>query len=213
MWYSAPEISGRCAGKPPTSKRKSALQFDSATSGERSPGCGRWTYACPCGWTYQLVKRNMWVYSVDNVYGAKSDGYRAGDVAVWEDGFKFRPTRSNISWMVCYSAETTAVARIVVLMAGAVKLSSIFKPPMKTPRRRSHNLAYIQAQLDEHGINAQIQARQLYHAIAHIARPPYLGCGGWSSRRATGKAGALSRPATLSVRLLPKKLQPRAHQK
>lgn len=22
--------------------------------------------ACPGGWTYQLVKRNMWVYSVDN---------------------------------------------------------------------------------------------------------------------------------------------------
>ena len=38
--------------------------------------------ACPGGWTYQLVKRNMWVYSVDNgPMAQKSDGYRAGDVA------------------------------------------------------------------------------------------------------------------------------------
>ncbi|VEB88410.1 putative RNA 2'-O-ribose methyltransferase [Citrobacter koseri] len=38
--------------------------------------------ACPGGWTYQLVKRNMWVYSVDNgPNGAEPDGYRAGDLA------------------------------------------------------------------------------------------------------------------------------------
>ena len=36
------------------------------------------------------------------------------------------------------------------------------------------NLAYIQAQLDEHGVNAQIQARQLYHdreeVTVHVRR-------------------------------------------
>ncbi len=86
------------------------------------------------------------------------------------------------------------------------------KLPMKKRYEEvSHNLAYIQAQLDEHGINAQIQARQLYHDREEVTvRPPYLGCGGWSSRRAiTGcKPGRRLRPATLSVRLLPKKLQP-----
>ena len=44
----------------------------------------------------------------------------------------------------------------------------------KTLRKKCHNLAYIQAQLDEHGINAQIQARQLYHdreeVTVHVRR-------------------------------------------
>lgn len=38
----------------------------------------------------------------------------------------------------------------------------------------SQNLAYIQAQLDEHGVNAQIRARQLYHdreeVTVHVRR-------------------------------------------
>lgn len=49
------------------------------------------------------------------------------------------------------------------------------KLPMKKRNEEvSHNLAYIQAQLDEHGINAQIQARQLYHdreeVTVHVRR-------------------------------------------
>ncbi len=73
----------------------------------------------------------------------------------------------------------------------------------------SHNLAYIQAQLDEHGINAQIQARQLYHdreeVTVHVRR--IWAAVGWSSRRAiTGPRPEASSPAcSLSVRLLPKK--------
>lgn len=38
----------------------------------------------------------------------------------------------------------------------------------------SQNLAYIRAQLDEHGVNAQMQARQLYHdreeVTVHVRR-------------------------------------------
>lgn len=53
--------------------------------------------ACPGGWTYQLVKRNMWVYSVDN--GPMAQSLMDTGQVTWlrEDGFKFRPTRSNIS--------------------------------------------------------------------------------------------------------------------
>ncbi|SQB42465.1 putative RNA 2'-O-ribose methyltransferase [Citrobacter koseri] len=40
----------------------------------------------------------------------------------------------------------------------------------------SQNLAYIQAQLDEHGINAQIQARQLYHDREEVT-VHVVGCG------------------------------------
>ena len=50
----------------------------------------------PGGWTYQLVKRNMWVYSVDN--GPMAQSLMDTGQVTWlrEDGFKFRPTRSNI---------------------------------------------------------------------------------------------------------------------
>lgn len=49
------------------------------------------------------------------------------------------------------------------------------KLPMKKRYEEvSHNLAYLQAQLDEHGVNAQIQARQLYHdreeVTVHVRR-------------------------------------------
>ena len=47
-------------------------------------------------------------------------------------------------------------------------------PMKKRYEELSRNLAYIQEQLDEHGINAQIQARQLYHdreeVTVHVRR-------------------------------------------
>ena len=71
--------------------------------------------ACPGGWTYQLVKRNMWVYSVDN--GPMAQSLMATGQVTWlrEDGFKFRPTRSNISWMVFDMVEQPA--KVAALMA------------------------------------------------------------------------------------------------
>ncbi len=69
-------------------------------SGMNAPANGMWAVdlgACPGGWTYQLVKRNMWVYSVDN--GPMAQSLMDTGQVTWlrEDGFKFRPTRSNIS--------------------------------------------------------------------------------------------------------------------
>ena len=135
--------------------------------------------ACPGGWTYQLVKRNMWVYSVDN--GPMAQSLMDTGQVTWlrEDGFKFRPTRSNISWMVCDMVEKPA--KVAALMAQWLVngwcRETIFnlKLPMKKRYEEvSHNLAYIQVQLDEHGINAQIQARQLYHdreeVTVHVRR-------------------------------------------
>ncbi len=43
--------------------------FIPADEWDERPANGMWAVdlgACPGGWTYQLVKRNMWVYSVDN---------------------------------------------------------------------------------------------------------------------------------------------------
>ncbi|STM07901.1 putative RNA 2'-O-ribose methyltransferase [Escherichia coli] len=70
------------------------------------------------------------------------------------------------------------------------------KLPMKKRYEEvSHNLAYIQAQLDEHGIKCSDSGAAVVSRSRRSdgARPPHLGCGGWSSRRAiTGKAGASS---------------------
>lgn len=72
--------------------------------------------ACPGGWTYQLVKRNMWVYSIDN--GPMAQSLMDTGQVTWlrEDGFRYRPTRNNISWMVCDMVEKPA--KVTALMAG-----------------------------------------------------------------------------------------------
>ncbi len=135
--------------------------------------------ACPGGWTYQLVKRNMWVSSVDN--GPMAQSLMDTGQVTWlrEDGFRYRPNRNNISWMVCDMVEKPA--KVAALMAQWLVngwcRETIFnlKLPMKKRYEEvSQNLAYIQAQLDEHGVNAQIQARQLYHdreeVTVHVRR-------------------------------------------
>ena len=61
------------------------------------------------------------------------------------------------------------------------------KLPMKKRYEEvSQNLAYIQAQLDEHGVNAQIRARQLYHdrEEGDRSRAPPVGRRRRTSRRA-----------------------------
>lgn len=135
--------------------------------------------ACPGGWTYQLVKRNMWVASVDN--GPMAESLMNTGQVTWlrEDGFKYRPTRNNISWMVCDMVEKPAkVASLVAdwLVNGWCR-ETIFnlKLPMKKRYEEvSQNLEFIRSRLAENGINAEIQARQLYHdreeVTVHIRR-------------------------------------------
>lgn len=62
--------------------------------------------ACPGGWTYQLVQRNMWVSSVDN--GPMAQSLMDTGQVTWlrEDGFKYRPTRNNIMDGVRYGGKT-----------------------------------------------------------------------------------------------------------
>ena len=57
--------------------------------------------ACPGGWTYQLVRRGMFVAAVDN--GAMDQGLMdTGQVKHYQaDGFRFEPPRKNIYWLVC----------------------------------------------------------------------------------------------------------------
>ena len=135
--------------------------------------------ACPGGWTYQLVKRSMMVHAVDNGPMAPSLMDSGQVMHHREDGFKYRPTRSNISWVVCDMVEKPV--RVANLMAewliNGWCREAIFnlKLPMKKRYEEvSQNLAMIQEKLQANGINAQIQARQLYHdreeVTVHIRR-------------------------------------------
>ncbi|PJZ03805.1 23S rRNA (cytidine(2498)-2'-O)-methyltransferase RlmM [Pantoea rodasii] len=135
--------------------------------------------ACPGGWTYQLVKHSMWVYAVDNGPMAPSLMDTGQVTHCREDGFKYRPARSNISWLVCDMVEKPVrVASLMTewLVNGWCR-EAIFnlKLPMKKRYEEvTQNLAMIDEALKEKGINAEIQARQLYHdreeVTVHVRR-------------------------------------------
>lgn len=135
--------------------------------------------ACPGGWTYQLVQRSMMVHAVDNGPMAQSLMDTGQVFHHREDGFKYRPTRNNIYWVVCDMVEKPV--RVANLMADWLvngwAREAIFnlKLPMKKRYEEvSQNLAMIDEKLKANGINAQIQARQLYHdreeVTVHIRR-------------------------------------------
>ena len=124
--------------------------------------------ACPGGWTWQLVKRSMMVHAVDN--GPMAPGLMdTGQVFHHrEDGFRYRPTRNNIYWLVCDMVEKPV--RVANLMADWMingwcreAIFNLKLPMKKRYEEVSQNLAMIDEKLKANGINAQIRARQLYH--------------------------------------------------
>ena len=124
--------------------------------------------ACPGGWTYQLVKRSMMVNAVDNGPMAPSLMETGQVFHQREDGFKYRPNRNNNYWLVCDMVEKPV--RVANLMADWLVngwcREAIFnlKLPMKKRYEEvSQNLAMLDEKLKANGVNAQIQARQLYH--------------------------------------------------
>lgn len=135
--------------------------------------------ASPGGWTYQLVKRSMMVIAVDN--GPMDRALiESGQVTHYrEDGFKYRPHRNNIYWLVCDMVEKPQ--RVAALMADWLVngwcREAIFN--LKLPMKKRYeqvmdNLALINETLQAGGINTQIQARQLYHdreeVTVHVRR-------------------------------------------
>lgn len=124
--------------------------------------------ACPGGWTYQLVKRSMMVYAVDN--GSMDPKLmESGQVKhLREDGFKFEPKRSNIYWLVCDMVEkptkvTELMAKWLVNSWCRETIFNLKLPMKKRYEEVKQNLAILDEALKEKGINAQIQAKQLYH--------------------------------------------------
>ena len=124
--------------------------------------------ACPGGWTYQLVRRGLFVSCVDN--GAMAESLMdTGQVTHFmEDGFKFEPERKNIDWLVCDMIEKPKrVAKLMAkwLIEGWCK-EAIFnlKLPMKKRyQEASQDLQILMDMLDEAGLTYQLQAKHLYH--------------------------------------------------
>ncbi|QSX41785.1 23S rRNA (cytidine(2498)-2'-O)-methyltransferase RlmM [Shewanella cyperi] len=125
--------------------------------------------ACPGGWTYQLVRRGMFVAAVDN--GPMNDKLmETGQVTHhMADGFRFEPARKNVYWLVCDMVEKPA--RVAELMeAWAINgwfKEAIFnlKLPMKSRYKEVATiLENMAAILKENGVaDFQMRCKHLYH--------------------------------------------------
>ncbi len=125
--------------------------------------------ACPGGWTYQLVRRGMFVAAVDN--GAMDEGLmETGQVKHYQaDGFRFEPPRKNIYWLVCDMIEKPArVAELIEAWA----INGWFKEAMfnlKLPMKSRYQdvttiLETMATVLKENEIkNFSIKCKHLYH--------------------------------------------------
>lgn len=123
--------------------------------------------AAPGGWTWQLVRKGMFVQAVDN--GSMDDDLMAsGQVEHHrQDGFVFT-TRKPVYWLVCDIADKPA--RVVHLMAQWATrgdfVEAVFnlKLPMKQRYRELVKLRErLSAQLADTGRPFSLAFRQLYH--------------------------------------------------
>ncbi|NVJ62040.1 MAG: 23S rRNA (cytidine(2498)-2'-O)-methyltransferase RlmM [Gammaproteobacteria bacterium] len=121
--------------------------------------------ACPGGWTYQLVKRDVFVYAIDN--GAMADSLmKTGLVEhIKADGFVFTPP-VPVTWLVCDMIEQPR--RIARLMAEwlanghAERAMFNLKLPMKKRYQEVQDcIALISEILGENSFDLLI--KQLYH--------------------------------------------------
>ncbi|NNI43797.1 23S rRNA (cytidine(2498)-2'-O)-methyltransferase RlmM [Pasteurella multocida] len=135
--------------------------------------------ACPGDWTYQLVKRGLFVYAVDHGKMAASlhDTGRIEHCA--EDGFKFQPPkRSKIDWLVCDMVEQPSRISQLILkwLVNGWCHETIFN--LKLPMKKRYLevkkcLQMIEESLEKQGFRYHIQAKHLYHdreeITVHIA--------------------------------------------
>lgn len=124
--------------------------------------------ACPGGWTYQLVRRGMFVSAIDN--GPMNDDLmETGQVKHFRvDGFKYRPEKRNIQWLVCDMVEKPAkVTNLMIDWAvNAYAKELIFN--LKLPMKKRFDSVYeclkmIKEELEKYGVSYELQAKHLYH--------------------------------------------------
>ncbi|MBV7387648.1 23S rRNA (cytidine(2498)-2'-O)-methyltransferase RlmM [Pasteurellaceae bacterium TAE3-ERU1] len=125
--------------------------------------------ACPGGWTYQLVKRGLFVYGVDHGKIAPSLMETSKVEHCAEDGFVFKPPRhANIDWLVCDMVEQPQriSALICKWLVNGWARSSIFN--LKLPMKKRYQevmacFALIDETLSAAGLAYNLQAKHLYH--------------------------------------------------
>ncbi|MBY4677818.1 23S rRNA (cytidine(2498)-2'-O)-methyltransferase RlmM [Marinobacterium sp. CAU 1594] len=123
--------------------------------------------AAPGGWTWQLVRRGMFVTAVDN--GPMNDDLMAtGQVEhCREDGYLYRPDKP-VDWMVCDMVDKPArtAAMVVEWALNGWCREAIFnlKLPMKQRYKETAScLQLIDEALVEQGLPYELRAKQLYH--------------------------------------------------
>ncbi|MFM2478988.1 23S rRNA (cytidine(2498)-2'-O)-methyltransferase RlmM [Celerinatantimonas sp. MCCC 1A17872] len=124
--------------------------------------------ACPGGWTYQLVRRSMYVAAIDN--GPMAENLmQSGQVKHYrEDGFKYVPARNNISWLVCDMVEKPSrVTRLMLkwLTQGWCRYAIFnLKLPMKKRYAEiAQDLEFLRQGLEQTGQQYELRAKHLYH--------------------------------------------------
>lgn len=123
--------------------------------------------AAPGGWTWQLVKQNMFVTAVDNG-PMNADLMDSGQVEHRrEDAFTFEPPKP-VDWMVCDIVDKPARVTELVLhwAVNGWCRHSIFnlKLPMKQRFAETEScLGYLRTSLSDAGKGFRLEARQLYH--------------------------------------------------
>ena len=125
--------------------------------------------ACPGGWTYQLVRRGLFVYAVDHGKMAATLHDTGRIEHCPEDGFKFQPPKHRkIDWLVCDMVEQPArITRLIAkwLINGWCK-ESIFN--LKLPMKKRYQevtacLNKLSDLLTQQSIQFELQAKHLYH--------------------------------------------------
>lgn len=124
--------------------------------------------ACPGGWTYQLVKRSMFVHAVDN--GMMADSLmETGQVTHHQvDGFKFEPVRKNVTWLICDMIERPSrVAQLMgewIISGWAKEAIFNLKLPMKGRYEEvAEDIDNLKLFFKEHDVKFKLQAKHLYH--------------------------------------------------
>lgn len=136
--------------------------------------------ACPGGWTYQLVRRGLFVYAVDHGKVAESLQETGRVEHCPEDGFKFQPPKKRkIDWLVCDMVEQPIrIAELIAkwLVNGWCR-ETIFnlKLPMKKRFLEVQKCIFlIEEKLVDAGLDYQIQAKHLYHDREEITVHIYI---------------------------------------
>ncbi|WP_303854691.1 23S rRNA (cytidine(2498)-2'-O)-methyltransferase RlmM [Salinicola salarius] len=123
--------------------------------------------AAPGGWTYQLVRRGMFVYAIDN--GPMASGLMAtGQVEhLREDGFVWEPPY-RLDWLVCDIVDKPMrvidmVERWLIKRWCREAVFNLKLPMKKRWEEVQRCLTRLEINLKAEGVEADIACRHLYH--------------------------------------------------